>query len=334
MAVDILRDIPSWERIAPAWNALLAESSYACPFLRWEFQRAWWNHLGGGEWPSGELRIMVSGNRTAPDAIAPLFLSDRDGEPRFRLIGSAEIADYLDIIAVPDRLPGFCSDLLDELDRLPKPECGGLDLFNLHAASPTIPILEADARRRGWTVERTPLQPCPVITLPRTWEEYLGSLDKKTRHEIRRKIRRAEGGEEKVALRVCGSEETDEFLRLMACDSSKASFLTPAMTDQFRAIIAAGEAAGMLELAFLEIGGRKAAAYLNFAFQNRTWVYNSGMDPDFSALSPGWVLLAGLIRRAIEAEHKAFDFMRGDEAYKFQWGGVAEQVIRLTILRP
>ena len=90
----------------------------------------------------------------------------------------------------------------------------------------------------------------------------------------------------------------------------------------------------MLELAFLELGGRNVAAYFNFISQDRVWVYNSGMDPDFAAFSPGWVLLAGLIRRAIETGCQAFDFLRGDEPYKFQWGGVGEQVLRLTIHRP
>jgi len=35
---------------------------------------------------------------------------------------------------------------------------------------------------------------------------------------------------------------------------------------------------GWLQLAFLEIEGRKAAAYLNFVYNNRVLVYNSGLD--------------------------------------------------------
>ena len=34
---------------------------------------------------------------------------------------------------------------------------------------------------------------CPVVTLPAGgWDDYLATLDKKARHEIRRKLRRAE----------------------------------------------------------------------------------------------------------------------------------------------
>jgi CelD/BcsL family acetyltransferase involved in cellulose biosynthesis len=333
MPIEFIRDVASWDRILPEWNSLLSRSAAGYPFLRCEFLRAWWDHLGGGEWPSAELQIAVWKEEESLQGIAPLFRSGRDGESRWLLIGSTEIADYLDVLAAPDRIPAFCSALLDALAALPDSEFSALDLFNLQASSPTIPVLEEETARRGWTLDREPLQVCPVITLPRSWEEYLSSLDKKSRHEIRRKMRRAEGGEESLALKICGAEEMDEFLRLMACDDEKAGFLTPVMRRQFRAIAEAAQEAGMLQLAFLEMENRKVAAYLNFTFGNRIWVYNSGMDPKYAASSPGWVLLAMLIRRAIEDGHEAFDFMRGDESYKFQWGGVGEPILRLKIRR-
>jgi CelD/BcsL family acetyltransferase involved in cellulose biosynthesis len=329
MTMEFIRDAPSWDRIAPDWNDLLSRSASACPFLRCEFLRAWWEHLGGGEWPSADLRIAVWREDGTVRGIAPLFRGG--GENRLMLIGGVEISDYLDLIAAPDNLPAFCGILLDGLESLPESEFGALDLFNLRADSPTVPALEAEAGRRGWTLERSPLQVCPVIALPPSWDDYLDSLDKKTRHEIRRKMRRAEGGEETLEVITTGAEGIDEFFRLMAYDGQKSAFLTPAMRGQFRAIAQAAQEAGMLQLAFLEIGGRKSAAYFTFVFQNKVWVYNSGMDPQYSASSPGWVLLAMLIRRAIEEGYRSFDFMRGNESYKFQWGGAGEPVLHIMI---
>jgi CelD/BcsL family acetyltransferase involved in cellulose biosynthesis len=333
MPIEFIRDVPAWDGITAEWNTLLARCATENPFLRCEFLRAWWDHLGGGEWPSGELQIAVWKEDGAFQGIAPLFRSRIGDETRLLLIGSVEISDYLDVMAVPDRLPAFWADLLDALAAQPAQEFGALDLFNLQATSPTIPILEQETARRGWALERAPLQVCPVIDLPPSWEEYLSTLDKKSRHEIRRKLRRAESGEEKLELKIQGAGEMEEFFRLMACDEHKAAFLTPVMRAQFRAIAEAAERAGMLELAFLEIGGQKAAAYMTFTLGKRVWVYNSGMDPRFAASSPGWVLLAILIRRAIEAGYRAFDFMRGDEPYKYQWGGKGEPILRLTVRR-
>jgi CelD/BcsL family acetyltransferase involved in cellulose biosynthesis len=334
MTIEFFTDPAAWSGLEPEWNALLARGAADYPFLRYEFQRAWWEHLGGGEWPAGELRIAAWREDGALRGLAPLFRSARGGEAGWYLIGSLEISDYLDVIVPAEFHAAFCTGLLDALGSLPDSEFRTLDLFNLRAASPTVSVLEAEADRRGWTVERQSLQICPVLALPKTWEEYLAKLDKKDRHEIRRKLRRSESADQPMQLRLCGAEAMDEFFRLMAYDQAKADFLTPQMRNQFRAIARAMEATGALELAFLQSDGRNVAAFFNFDYRNRIWVYNSGMDPQYAASSPGWILLALLVRRAIEQGRDAFDFMRGSEAYKFQWGGVGEQIHRLTIRKP
>jgi CelD/BcsL family acetyltransferase involved in cellulose biosynthesis len=331
MTIEFLQDPAAWDALQSDWNALLSRSVANYPFLRHEYQRAWWEHLGGGEWPSADLRIALWREQGALRGIAPFFRSGRKEATRWYLIGSVEISDYLDVIAPVEHHSAFCSALLDALDAVPDSEFRVLDLFNLHASSPTGSVLEADAARRGWKVDRLPLQVCPVVSLPGSWEEYLGRLDKKDRHEIRRKLRRGESGEEPMELKLGGAGDMDDFFRLMAFDQNKTDFLTPVMRDQFRSIARSMEAAGMLQLAFLETEGRKIAAYFNFDCGNRIWVYNSGMDPQFAASSPGWILTALLIRRAIEQGKEVFDFMRGNESYKFQWGGVGEQIYRLTL---
>jgi CelD/BcsL family acetyltransferase involved in cellulose biosynthesis len=63
------------------------------------------------------------------------------------------------------------------------------------------------------------------------------------------------------------------------------------------------------------------------------WVYNSGIDPRFSEYSPGWVLLGYLLQWAIDQKRAEFDFMRGDEDYKYRFGAVDRQVVRVLITR-
>jgi CelD/BcsL family acetyltransferase involved in cellulose biosynthesis len=333
MTMEFITDIAGWNLLETEWNALLSRGAADYPFLRFEFQRAWWEHLGGGEWPSGELRIAVWREAGVLRGIAPLFRNARGNTAGWYFIGSTEISDYLDVITTAEDHPAFCAALLDALESTPDPEFQTLDLFNLRAASPTAAVLSAEAARRGWTVDRQSLQICPVLALPKTWEEYLARLDKKDRHEIRRKLRRGENAEEPMELILTGAESIEDFFRLMENDPAKAAFLTPVMRDQFRAIARATERTGLLQLAFLRTEGRNVAAYFNFDYGNRIWVYNSGMDPQYAASSPGWILLAQLVRRAIDQGRVAFDFMRGSETYKFQWGGVGEQIHRITIHR-
>jgi CelD/BcsL family acetyltransferase involved in cellulose biosynthesis len=92
--------------------------------------------------------------------------------------------------------------------------------------------------------------------------------------------------------------------------------------------------AGRLQLAFLEVEGQRAAAYLNFVYDNKVLVYNSGLDPArFSYLSPGVVLMARLIERAISEKRSVFDFLQGNEEYKYRLGGKDTRVYLATLSR-
>jgi CelD/BcsL family acetyltransferase involved in cellulose biosynthesis len=337
MAIEFVRSETEWSGWKETWNELLSRSPADSPFLRWEYQTAWWRHRGGGEWPSADLYIAVWREDGSVRGIAPLLRSVDQQGPAFHLIGSVEISDYLDFIAPSEFLACFVEMLLDALASAPPEEWRRLDFCNLPPASATLSVLSREAEKRGWQWEVEPLQICPVIRLPESWDRYLETLDKKQRHEIRRKLRRAEEGEEKAVLRRATpqrlKEDVDEFLRLMAYDERKAAFLTLAMRAQFHALAAAAAEAGMLQLSFLDVDGKAAAGFFNFDYRDRIWVYNSGINPGFSAMSPGWVLLALLLRQSIEQGKREFDFLRGNESYKFQWGGQGEMLNRLIVHR-
>ena len=340
MQLSFLHDEKAFDDLASEWNALLSRSSSDVPFLRHEYLRAWWSTLGGGEWPAGDLWIGSGRQATGELAgLAPLFFTQtREGRPGLMLLGSVEISDYLDLLVPTGAEVPFAQALLQALDEQGPAGWQVLDLYNLPEASPNLSALEVAARQKGWLITRQRLQPCPVAGLPGDWESYLSMLDKKQRHELRRKVRRTESYPGGVSWRIVGPEESlqaaaQSFMGLMALDPQKAGFLTPAMRKQFMATVEAAHQNGWLQLALLEVAGRLAAGYLNFDYGGRIWVYNSGLDPEFQFLSPGWVLLAYLIQWAIEHGRKEFDFLRGDEDYKYRLGGLERSIFRLTIER-
>jgi CelD/BcsL family acetyltransferase involved in cellulose biosynthesis len=340
MQFDIIHTLDAWNALQHDWNRLLSLGASDVPFLRHEYLTAWWQTLGGGEWNQGELNIVTARDGSGElCGIAPLFFSEnRDGEPALMLLGSIEISDYLDLIALPGMLPAFVSELFDFLQGNQLPAWRVLDLYNLLDQSPTLPALEAAASRCGWEYEQTCLQHCPYIPLPGDWEKYLAGIDKKQRHEIRRKMRRAQEANQGVRWYIVQDEsaldsEMEDFFTLMAQDAEKASFLTQPMRTQMRLAAHAALRSGWLQLAFLEAGGRKAAGYLNFDYANHLWIYNSGLSFDFAELSPGWVLLGHLLQWANEQQRAAFDFMRGNEDYKYRFGAVDRFVMRARIAR-
>jgi CelD/BcsL family acetyltransferase involved in cellulose biosynthesis len=338
MHIATIRNLPELINLEKEWNDLLTISASHVPFLRHEYIIAWWQGLGGGEWSQGELYVVTA---RAEDGrligIAPLFNTyNRDGEPALMLLGSIEISDYLDIIARQEDLPAFLEAILEHLASDQAPASNVLDWYNILESSPTIPALQAVAEKSGWSYLQEPLQHCPYIPLPGDWETYISNIDKKQRHEIRRKMHRAEEYYMPIRWYITQNEnmldqDIDIFLDLMACDPDKAKFLTPAMRTQMHLIVKAASQAGWLQLAFIEVNGEKAAGYLNFDYMNHIWVYNSGMDFRFSELSLGWVLLGHLLEWANEHKRQYFDFMRGDERYKYRFGAVDRRVMRLKV---
>jgi CelD/BcsL family acetyltransferase involved in cellulose biosynthesis len=341
MHFDIIRTLDDLDQISGEWNDLLTCCSAShVPFLRYEYLRTWWQTLGGGEWQAGELLVVTGrGEDGALLGVAPLFLTNNhSGERVIMLLGSIEISDYLDLIVHCDNQAAFIDGLLGVLASSRLPEWQAIDWYNLPDYSPTLGLLQEAAERRGWIFHQEQLQPCPYIRLPGDWEVYLAGIDKKQRHEIRRKMRRLEESglpfrwyfvEDEASL----DSEMEAFLDLMAQEPDKAAFLTPLMREHMRSVMTCSFDAGCLNLAFLEINGEKAAAYLNFDYLDRIWVYNSGVNRSYLEYSPGWVLLAYLLRWANEQKLKEFDFMRGDEDYKYRFGAVDRYVVRAVIRR-
>jgi CelD/BcsL family acetyltransferase involved in cellulose biosynthesis len=339
MQIKVLKTLDEAERISEQWNDLLACCSAShVPFLRYEYLSTWWKTLGGGEWASGELLIILASQDDGElIGIAPLFLTENlEHEPALMLLGSIEISDYLDFIVRTADLKVFIEALFDFLCSAQVPVWRALDLYNLPESSPTLPALQAAAQARGWKYTQQRLQPCPYIPLPGDWEVYLSQIDKKQRHEVRRKMRRAEENDPPVHWYIVEDEtrldaEVEDFLTLMVQDPEKQRFLTEAMHEQMRSAVHAAFQSGWLQLAFLEVGGQKAAGYLNFDYAGHIWVYNSGLNFNYRELSPGWVLLGYLLKWANENQRAAFDFLRGDEEYKYRFGGINRYIARAKI---
>ena len=318
-----------------AWNMLVEQSIADTPFSRYEYLSEWWKTLGGGEWKNAELLLVSAVEDDELVGIAPLFIAGYDGRKAVLLLGSIEISDYLDLLVREADLPRFLSGLLDFLASSHAGAWSAMDWYNLPDSSPTLAALKADSERRGWNYHEEVYRPTPRIALNGSFEEYLSRVEKKQRHEIRRKMRRAdESGRVKFAVvdpKADIEPELESFFHLMVQDPGKANFLHDVMRDQMSQSIRAAHEYGYLWLAFLEVDGVRAAASLNFDYKNKLWGYNSGVSRDHMEFSPGWVLLGHVIQWCCENGRAEFDFMRGDEEYKYRFGGVNEYVMRARV---
>ena len=320
------------------WDELLVKSETNFPFLKFGYQRSWWEFKGGGEWPlDSDLHLIAGYQDGSLAAIAPLFSPSNTDEKKLLLLGSIEISDYLDFICPHHDKKEFLGLLLNFIHSEMN-EIRQIDLVNIPDKSTTIELLKVISGEYGWVSDIQPAYHTPVIHLAQDWETYLAGIDKKQRHEIRRKLRRADENSDTVKWYIANNRDTldseiEAFFTLMEMDADKKKFLTPQMRAQMSDVIHWAFNEGYLQLSFMQIDGKNASAYLSFDYGQHLLVYNSGFDYSFSEYSPGWVLLSYLIQHAINTGKSYFDFMRGDETYKYRFGAQDGFVMRARLNR-
>ena len=335
MKIEWFTDVSAFDTLKAEWNNLLQVSAIDTLFITHEWQTTWWRNLG-----SGELRIITFREDDGTlIGIAPLFAEKgSDGSIYLSLVGCVDVSDYLDLLVTKGCEERVYAALLDTLARPDFPAWDSLGLCTLPAASPANTMLKSMAEARGLRVDHHLHDVAPMIELPETWDAYLETLDKKQRHEVRRKLRRVE--EAKTRWYIIDSADaldqaTADFVELhKKSRPDKNLFMDARMQTFFAEAAHAMFAQGWLQLLFLEVDGARAAALWNFVYNNDILVYNSGYDPvKYGALSPGSVLFAHSIQDAIAAKRRRYDFLRGNEEYKYRFGAKDQQVFELRIGR-
>ena len=305
--------LDSFDGLDSDWRAIQSKVTYSSIFSSPEWSRTWWEHFGNGS--RLYLGSVKTDSRTI--GIAPLVI--RENAACF--IGSIDLCDYLDFIIEPGEEENFFKALLDNLTG---EGITTLDLAPLKPDSPSSAILVNTAKNLGWETSITQEDVSLVLDLPNSWEDYLKLLSGKQRHELMRKMRRLnEAGE--INFRSTDrntAAEMEIFLRLFReSREDKAEFLTPQREKFINSIAAAMSTVNSLRLNILEINTSPIAATICFDYQNDVYLYNSGYDPEYGWLSVGVISKALCIKDSIQRSKKRFDFLKGDEKYKYHLGG-------------
>jgi CelD/BcsL family acetyltransferase involved in cellulose biosynthesis len=310
-----------------AWQALHDATALRSPFLSWVWQSEWVRAFA----PHERLEIRrVTDPAGRVLGLLPLF----EAEPGlFRLIGGVDVSDYLDVLAEAGREMDVWAALLASRS----PARPVWDFHSVPAASPTVTRLSALAAEHGVDVTVAVEERCPILALPPTWEAYLAGLSGKQRHELTRKMRRLErevpdARAVGLAARADVEARFDDFLTLHRQSRvGKARFMDERMEAFFRRVAAALAERDGFRLWLLDAPGGPLASFLCLEWEGTVGLYNSGFRPEAAALSPGLVLLAHIVRDAIERGKPRFDFLRGEERYKYDFGPTPDEVFTVTL---
>lgn len=236
--------------------------------------------------------------------------------------------DFLDVLSVPELRPQVLAAVLECLSM--RRDLWSMLIFgemlvggDLHAA------VEAWALRNGYGLRRQEERICPYAMLPETFDQYLSCFSPATRYHIRRRTRdllERQG----ARIETCSdpaqvSVGVDLLVRLHVARwghvGEPGTLGRPGFASFLRQLHSSPPAGATCKLYLLKHDGSAVAALLVFHFGPSALYYQAGWDPEspLHRFSPGVVLMAHSIRDAISNGVRYYEFLQGDEAYKFHW---------------
>ncbi len=331
MTVEAIETTGELRELRGVWGNLEESVASLNPFLTWDWQWSWWEVYGRGHQP----HILVV--RDGAEVIGLVSLCDPvDHSGQLGFGGGMNLSDRMGFVHLEGREAAVARAAVGWAvcrfgDAL------SLDLHFIPEQAPTLRALRQAATESGLSSEVSPEEVCPGLDLAPNFEAYVATqLDKRDRHELRRKFRRLD--QERAGWRMVTQSELglevalEEFLRLLgASGAHKQAFLVPEVRDFFHRIAERLEERGWLRLRLLESQGELLAGIFGFTLGDTWHLYNSGYDPAYGALSPGLLCVAEGIREAIAEGCSRADLLRGNESYKYHLGAVDEQLVRLQI---
>lgn len=322
----VVADSAALAALESDWWDLWRRSRHATPFQSPAWLLPWWEVFR-----PGELRVTAVRRDGRLIALAPFYLERIGGECRLLPLGIG-ISDYLDIL-LDDEVAEEAAELLVR-----------------HMASSDrwseweLPELSADAATQrlrcpdGCCEEAGASSCCPVLPLAGCGR-LEAALPKRKLRKLRMARRRAErrGDLSVIAADPLNMDAlVQELVRLNrqrhADSAEPCVFDDPRVESFHRQAAPCLLQAGLLRLNALMIGSEIAAVYYGLQSRERAYAYLSGFDNTFDYESPGSLLIGHAIAAAISEGSQEFDFLRGGEAYKAEWGAVP-RVSRRRVFR-
>ncbi len=330
MKVERIKDYKEFKKIRDVWNHALFSSDQNSPFLTHEWLSTWWECFSQGR----SLDVLLFKDDAGKIlGMAPFMVQ----EEILRFMASQEVSDYCDVVAVKGHEQELYHCLADYFGAIHS-EVRTIDLINIRSSSHTLDLLPRLASDNRYSSSCMEFEVAPVLELPSSYEDYIEGLNKKKRHELRRKLKRMGSLEgirvekitESLSLRSC----IDEFITLHRKSSpSKSKFWKePHMVEFFHQIAQRFSRRKWIELNICSCKDRILAALINFDYSDRVYFYNVTFDRDYAWHSPGIYLFNHCIQEAISKGRKAADFLRGREEYKYNFGAEDSKIFRLVLI--
>jgi CelD/BcsL family acetyltransferase involved in cellulose biosynthesis len=324
--------------LRPEWDELFEAAGKPNPFLTWEWQYTYWRHFAQRR-PIWILEARDRGERL----VGLLVLSARPGfgsQRRWCLLTNGLTGtDALDILIRPGFGPPVRQAVAQAI-AAGLPRWDTLDLEDLPFGTPTVAELRSVLVPLGVRAQIEPRFVCPGFALRGTFADHLAGFRRRETYQRRRRWLEKQPGYRVQVVEAPAEvgEALEDFLRLhhLRWDAEGGSAGIPRgpLEDFHREAAPLLAARGWLRLYRILLGDRSIAAVYGIEMAKRFYYYQSGMDPAWSARSPGLVLIGKTIEDAYARGLTDYDFLRGTEPHKLDWAGDRRETCALRLRAP
>jgi len=332
LTVDIIDTSEGWQKLAPQWRSLLESSGSASVFLTWEWLSAWAECCLG---ENRDLFILAFNDDDQLVGIAPFYIEHTGCGPlplrTIRFLGAPEAgSDYLDVFARRGREKAVADALYDFLLGEGK---GRWDVAHLQDVPGDALFLLYFTKRvqlDGKYAETTLSAYCPVVRC-RTEEELNAQLTSSRKTKFRQDMRAIQRGQEVIHSVANGDNVVDSLEQFFELYERTAR----SSGNRLRSILAAFVARSCddcpVQIDFLTVSGQAVAGLLHLKYRNTLAIYLMAVDKEFNPkISLGNLLVGLCIRNSIAAGNDAYDFLKGEESYKFHWANEGKSSMQIT----
>jgi CelD/BcsL family acetyltransferase involved in cellulose biosynthesis len=339
-SVRIVTTLAEFEALAQPWNALLEQARSDNIFLTWEWLYTWTKHYLGER----SLRIiLVYDARDRLVGIAPFYIRQTSSYGLLRLremrfLGAEGVASlYLDVIVSKARKRPVLEHIYNHLHGDLNGSWDILTLSEIPAESPTIDFWASLNGDSGKVAEIVDTTASPLITLSNL-DDFLQSLSRNGRYNVRRKRRRLERFGQIAYERASSTEDIvkalESFIELhrmrWAQRAPVGTFGSQRFLSFHRDIVSVLGDKDRVRFDFLRLNGEAIAGIYGYSYNGRYFFYLPGFNPTVCPqASPGILLLVHCIEQAIAEGHKEFDLLRGIADYKMAWANSLRRTITL-----
>lgn len=320
-----LDSFDEWAEMSTSWNDLLMKSSANSIFLTWEWLYSWGECFLGND---RKLHLIVFYKNNELIGIAPFYSKTVRKHlvtmKHLGFLGSPETAsDYLDIFTIRGKEKEVAMLLYNYLFSEKSHEWDSMLLRDMPSDSLFLMYFIKNIRRNGKYYDINESSYCPQLILDNHEEHYFEKQLKKRQKRLRYDLRVLERSGD-VEHNIIQAVDVDDNLR--KCFSlhkerwgnSKSS--NPNIYMFLEIFIERCKKYKWVNLELLKINGQEIASLLLLEYNNTLSMYLMAVDTNYnSKISVGNIITGLSIEKAIVDGNHVYDFLKGDEEYKFYW---------------